>query len=69
MSEQKIPVNVLNENLRSIGRSLDGADIHGVAWEGDELGLQVEWPDGFTAWLGFGELATAAIESTHERKH
>lgn len=70
MTEEKhIPVDVLNANLRRLGRSLDRATINRHGWQNEEYGLHCTWPDGFSAFVGFGTEASAFIESFDQQQH
>lgn len=69
MEGARIPVNVLNENLRRLGRSLDQAIDTEQRWQGEEYGLHCTWPDGFSAFVGFGAEASALFEAWGNTKH
>lgn len=56
-----IPVAAFNANLRKLGRSLEGATIKTHRWEAGEYGLDMEWPDGFSAFVGLGAIASAIL--------
>ncbi|HYG05330.1 MAG TPA: hypothetical protein VD865_02835 [Stenotrophomonas sp.] len=62
MSEQRIPIEEFNANLRSLGRGLADAQVMGKSWVGEEYGLELAWPDGFWAWVSFGAAASALVE-------
>jgi hypothetical protein len=55
--------------LTKLGRSMEGATIVEHGWKADEYGLMLAWKDCFCAFVGFGTLGTAVIESTVERAH
>jgi len=64
-----LPVDVLNENMRRIGRTFDGAVFIWQGWQDGEYGLRYVWPDGFVAFVGFGPEASAIIERWVREQH
>lgn len=58
----KLPVDHFNSELRKIGRWLDDAELSQDGWDGDELMILVTWPDGFSARISMGPIASAMIE-------
>jgi hypothetical protein len=67
--ETHLPVDDLNANLRRLGRSLDADALKRQGWNGDEYGLYMTWSDGFSAFVGFGPVATAMVEGWGEGLH
>lgn len=64
-----IPVDVLNANMRKLGRSFDDTTELDQGWQGDEYGLYCTWADGFTAFVGFGTVASAIFDGYRRTKH
>ena len=69
MKEATSPVDVLNANLRRLGRDLSDATITGQQWQGNEYGLQIVWADGFAAFVGFGPIASAMVDAHGQTMH
>jgi hypothetical protein len=59
-----LPVDELRRNVEKLGRQFTAdVELVGRSWRGDEFGLEIRWPDGFTAWVGLGPEASAIIEA------
>ncbi|GGD40717.1 hypothetical protein [Pseudoxanthomonas indica] len=70
MREQtQIPVDVFNANMQRLGRSFNDAVSTQQGWQGEEYGLHCTWPDGFRAFVGFGEEASAIVEGLGQMRH
>lgn len=65
----QIPVDQFNANLQKIRRSLNDAATLAHGWRDDEYGIQLIWSDGFSAWVGMGDEASAIIESLGQTRH
>jgi hypothetical protein len=61
-AETQLPVDEFNANLRDLGRDLRNADL-AQEWRGDEFGLAATWPDGMSAWISYGPIASAMVEA------
>ena len=59
----QLPMDDVNANLRKVGRAIEQSTECHCEWRDGEYGFQATWPDGFSAWIGFGELASATIEA------
>ena len=57
----KIPAEEFFANLRKIGRSIADATAASEEWRGAECGLNLTWPDGYSAWVGRGVAGSAAV--------
>lgn len=57
-----LPADHLKAELRKIGRNVADADFAMDGWDGDELMVLVTWPDGFSARISMGPIASAMIE-------
>lgn len=58
----KLPVEHINAELKKIGRNTDDATFGLPGWDGGELTVLVIWPDGFSARVSMGPVASALIE-------
>ncbi|SSW73262.1 hypothetical protein AVE30378_05624 [Achromobacter veterisilvae] len=58
----KLPADHLKAELRKIGRNVERANFAMDGWDGDELMVLVAWPDGFSARISMGPVASAMIE-------
>ena len=58
----QLPVEYLQAEIRKLGRPLDDAELSQDGWDGDELMILVTWPDGFSARISMGPIASAMIE-------
>ncbi|WP_457955308.1 hypothetical protein [Achromobacter xylosoxidans] len=58
----QLPVEHLQAEFRKLGRPLDDAYLSQDGWDGDELMVLVTWPDGFSARISMGPIASAMIE-------
>lgn len=57
----KIPHEHVSGELEKLGRRIDDATVIRHFWVGDDYRLQLRWPDGFSAAIGFGPDASEAI--------
>lgn len=58
----QLPVEHLQAEFRKLGRSFIDSEESQLAWDGDELMILVTWPDGFSARVSMGPVASAMIE-------
>lgn len=58
----QISVEHINAELVRLGRSLAGAIVIRHFWVGDDYRMQLNWPDGFFASVGFGAEASMRIK-------
>lgn len=60
----KLPVEHINAELKKIGRNTENAEFQIGGWQGEELMLLVSWPDGFSATVSIGPVASAMVQRT-----
>ena len=64
-----IPVDVLNANMRKLGRNFEDAVVICHGWQGDQYGLHCTWSDGYADFVGFGVEASAIVDALHRARH
>ncbi len=57
-----LPADHLKAELCKIGRNVADANFAMDGWDGDELMILVTWPDGTSARVSMGPIASAMIE-------
>lgn len=63
-----LPMDHFTDEMTRIGRAVYEDTKFEQRWEGDEYGVQVTWADGFSAFAGFGPIATAMIEAYYDKR-
>lgn len=69
MENTHLPVDHLNAELRKLGRSLADCSDAAAAWQGDQFGINVTWPDGFKKFVAMGQEASGKAAAAHAAFH
>lgn len=64
----KLPVEHINAELKKIGRNTENAEFQIAGWQGEELMFLVSWPDGFSATVSIGSVASALVQRTATKR-